>query len=92
MTNLPLAGRSLALTGSFETVQTDLAAKTYQSAIRLCNQFGLTSERGVALMFDIVTQNGSISAPVKAQILADYPPNEVPQNGQHRQSRGRTSP
>jgi hypothetical protein len=59
-------------------VQTNLAAKTYQSALRLCNQFGLTSERGVALMFDIVTQNGSISAPVKAQILADYPPGEVP--------------
>jgi hypothetical protein len=52
-------------------------AQTYQSALRLCNQFGLTSERGVALMFDIVTQNGSISAPVKAQILADHATNEV---------------
>jgi hypothetical protein len=59
-------------------VQTNLAAKAYQSALRLCNQFGLTSERGVALMFDIITQNGSISAPVKAQILADYAPGEEP--------------
>jgi hypothetical protein len=52
-------------------VQTNLAAKAYQSALRLCNRFELTSERAVALMFDIVTQNGSISKQVRVDPKAD---------------------
>jgi hypothetical protein len=58
-------------------VQTNLAAKSYQAALQLCNQFSLTSERAVALMFDVVTQNGSIGAFAKAQILADKAVGEV---------------
>ena len=52
-------------------IQTSHAARLYQSALQLCVQFSLVSERAVALMFDIMTQNGSISAPVKAQVLSD---------------------
>ena len=52
-------------------IQTNHAAKSYRTALQLCTQFGLASERGVALMFDIITQNGSIRSIVRAQILAD---------------------
>ena len=38
----------------------------------MCADFGLTTERGAALMFDICVQNGSISSAVRAQILADF--------------------
>ena len=53
------------------TAQTSLAAKAYQSALRLCDRFQLTSERAVALMFDIVTQNGSINRQVRVDPRAD---------------------
>jgi hypothetical protein len=51
--------------------QTNLVAKAYQSALRLCSRFQLTSERAVALMFDVVTQNGSINSKVLIDHTAD---------------------
>ena len=39
----------------------------------LTNEFGLWSERGVALMYDIIIQNGTIgNGDVKAAILEDF--------------------
>jgi hypothetical protein len=58
-------------------VQTNLADKTYQTAVRLCNQLGLSSERAVALLFDVITQNGSIGSSAKKQILAEHAGSEV---------------
>jgi hypothetical protein len=38
----------------------------------MCTDYSLVSQRAVALMFDIATQGGSISALVRAQIMADF--------------------
>ena len=38
----------------------------------MCREYGLTSQRAIALMFDIVTQTGSIGPIVKSQIMADF--------------------
>jgi hypothetical protein len=55
-----------------QMIQSAQAAKLYAQALEMCTEFGLVSERAVALMFDIATQNGSISNAVKAQIKADF--------------------
>jgi hypothetical protein len=74
---------TLGRTPEFQGVQADHASRLYDQAIELCRAYGLISERAVALMFDIVTQNGSIDRIVTAAILADFtqvpnaPGNEV---------------
>lgn len=74
---------TLGRTSEFQGVQADHASRLYDKAIELCGAYGLISERAVALMFDIVTQNGSIDPIVRAAILADFtqvpdgPDNEV---------------
>jgi len=71
---------ALGMTTEFQGIQTDHAGKIFQEALGLCVEYNLTSERAVALMFDIVTQCGVISDIVKAQILADFAhiPSNVP--------------
>jgi len=78
--NEPWKGMLLTLgrTSEFQQIQADHATSLYEQALRLGQEYGLTSERGVALMFDIVTQNGSISPVVKAAILADF--SQIPAN------------
>lgn len=61
---------ALGHASEFWNIQTSASAHLYQIALQFCAQFKLNSERGVALMFDIVAQNGSIAPVVKAQILA----------------------
>ena len=74
---------TLGRTAEFQGVQADHASRIYDQAVQLCGVYGLISERAVALMFDIVTQNGSIDPIVKATIFADFtklsegPDNEV---------------
>ena len=63
---------SLGRTPEYQAIQIAHASVLYQQAISLCCEYGLTSERAVALMFDIVTQGGSIGSIVKAQILASF--------------------
>lgn len=63
---------TLGRTSEFQAVQADHASRIYDQALNLCSTYGLFSERAVALMFDIVTQNGSIDPIVKALILADF--------------------
>ncbi|MFZ0589915.1 MAG: peptidoglycan-binding domain-containing protein [Bryobacteraceae bacterium] len=72
--NEPWKGMLLTLgrTPEFQRVQADHASSFYNQALQLCGEYGLTSERAVALMFDIVTQNHSIGPLVKAAILADF--------------------
>ncbi|BAN35901.1 peptidoglycan-binding domain 1 protein [Sulfuricella denitrificans skB26] len=64
--------KSLGRTGEFQTIEQKYAATLYQSALDLCSDFGLWSQRAAALMFDIKVQNGSIRDLTRAQILADF--------------------
>jgi hypothetical protein len=70
----PWQGMLIALgrTPEFQEIQTNHASKIFQQAIQMCGDYGLVSERAVALMFDIATQGGSISSIIHAQILADF--------------------
>ncbi|GLI36821.1 peptidoglycan-binding protein [Geobacter hydrogenophilus] len=63
---------TLGRTDEFQEIQVNAAGKLFDDAKDLCAEYGLWSERGVALMFDIKTQNGSISPLVKSQIMADF--------------------
>ena len=63
---------TLGRTSEFQNIQVSAAGKLFADAKALCAEYGLWSERGVALMFDIKTQNGSISSLVKSQIMADF--------------------
>lgn len=63
---------ALGRTSEFQAIETEHARRTFEQALALCDEYGLKSERAAALMFDIKVQNGSISAKVKAQILADF--------------------
>jgi len=56
----------------FQDIQVRYAARTMDQARHLAQNFNLSSERGIALMFDIVTQNGGIGSVVAAQIRSDY--------------------
>lgn len=64
--------RSLGLTPEFQAIEVRGAATYYAKGIRLCQDYGLWSERGRALMFDICVQNGSIAENVKTLILSDF--------------------
>ena len=64
--------KTLGRTPEFQNVQVEHARKKYDTAVQLCAEYQLQSERATALMFDIVTQNGSVGPIIKAQILADY--------------------
>jgi hypothetical protein len=70
----PWLGMLLTLGRSAEcqSVQAEQASTVFGQALEYCVEFQLNSERAVALLFDIVTQNGSISAAAKAQIQADF--------------------
>ncbi|MHB8148917.1 MAG: peptidoglycan-binding domain-containing protein [Desulfobulbia bacterium] len=64
--------RALGLTPEFQAIEVRGAAAYYEKGIRLCQDYGLWSQRGRALMFDICVQNGSIADSVKALIMADF--------------------
>jgi hypothetical protein len=63
--------RALGRTPEFQAIEVTHARAAFDGALRMCAEFGVWSERAVALMFDIVTQNGSIAAVTRSQILAD---------------------
>jgi hypothetical protein len=63
--------KALGRTPEFQRIQVKHANGNFQKALALCRQYELWSERAVALMFDIVTQNGSIKSITRAQIAAD---------------------
>jgi len=63
--------KALGRTPEFQAIQVQHAHQAYERALGLCEDYGLWSERGAALMFDIVTQNGSIGPVTRAQIVAD---------------------
>lgn len=55
-----------------QELQLEDAADRFQRARAMAEEYGLFSERGTALMFDVVVQNGSIKAATKSQILSDF--------------------
>jgi hypothetical protein len=69
----PWRGMFIALgrTPECQAVQLEQAALYVEQARRFCVQFGVGSPRALALMFDIIVQNGSISPSVSVQIDAD---------------------
>lgn len=64
--------KALGRTKEFQDVHVAHVQDRFASALSLIKEYGLVSERAVALMFDIVTQNGGIGSIVKSQILADF--------------------
>ena len=63
--------KALGRTEEFQRIQVEYAQTAFQRALKMCGDYDLWSERAAALMFDIVTQNGSISAMTRAQILGE---------------------
>jgi putative peptidoglycan binding protein len=70
----PWAGmfRSLGRTDEFQRIEMKYATSLFKRAKTLSASYGLISERGVALMFDILTQNGGIRPTVEATIREDF--------------------
>jgi hypothetical protein len=70
----PWAGqfKTLGRQQEFQDIEAKYAAGLFRQAMALCNDFGVTSQRAAALMFDIKVQNGGIKAWVKPQILSDF--------------------
>ncbi len=69
--------KTLGRTQEFQDIELKYAQRLFDDANALCRTYGVSSERAVALMFDIKVQNGSINAVVQAQIerdFADLPP------------------
>lgn len=64
--------KTLGRTDIYQDIQAKFAGQSFQQACDWCAVYGLFSERAVALMFDIRTQNGSISNTVKALIKNDF--------------------
>lgn len=64
--------KALCRTPEFQAIQVKHAERTFKAATDLIKDYELWSQRATALMFDIKVQNGSISALVKAQIMADF--------------------
>ncbi len=64
--------KTLGRTPEFQAIQVRQAGFFYGRALEMCSNYGLRTERGAALMFDILVQNGSISGLVKAQIDKDF--------------------
>ena len=63
---------TLGRTPEFRAIQVVAAAEKYRLADGMCGTFGLTSQRAIALMFDIATQTGLIGPIVKSQIMGDF--------------------
>lgn len=63
--------KALGRTDACQDIQRKYAAKLFKAAQKLAQEYGLRSQRAVALMFDIKVQNGSIGDLTKARIFAD---------------------
>jgi Putative peptidoglycan binding domain len=72
---------SLGRTPEFQSIQIGVTSGIFDRAIKLCRQYGLKSERAAALMFDIVTQNGSIGSVVDQGIRGEF--TKLPPTGEN---------
>lgn len=64
--------KALGRTTEFQAIEGKFADPIHKSALLLCAEFNVTTERAVALMFDICVQNNSINSATAALIRADY--------------------
>lgn len=64
--------KTLGRLEEFQDIEAQSAAGIFQQARALCNEFGVSSQRAAALMFDIQVQTGGIKKWVKPQILSDF--------------------
>ena len=64
--------KALCRTAEFQAIQVQHAGGLFRAAQDLAAEYGLWSQRAVALMFDIKVQNGSIGKSVRAQIMTDF--------------------
>ncbi|WP_102126977.1 hypothetical protein [Deinococcus planocerae] len=58
----------LGLHAPYQDVQLEAAGTRLEAAKGLAREYGLVTERGLALMFDIITQNGGIAARTREAI------------------------
>lgn len=64
--------RALGRTREFQEIQSSFSGSVYQGALDLCRDYDVQSERAVALMFDIKTQNGSIARATDTRIRQEF--------------------
>ena len=64
--------KTLGRTDECQQIEVEHSRQLFESALTLCQEYGIRSERAAALMFDIRVQNGSISPLVKAQIMQEF--------------------
>lgn len=64
--------RALCHTPEFQAIQVEHAAAIHTAAKELCQRFGVSTERALALMFDIRVQNHSISPHTETIIRSDF--------------------
>lgn len=64
--------RKLGTLPACQDAQVAAAQAKFNGARILCGEYGLWSERGVAMMFDVIVQHGSISSLVKHAILGEF--------------------
>jgi Putative peptidoglycan binding domain len=64
--------KALARTPEFQAIETEHAGRLFVTARTMCSNYGVQSERALALMFDIAVQNGAIKDVVRAQIERDF--------------------
>lgn len=64
--------RALGRTAEFQAIQAKYAESIRSKAESMCDSFGVWTERGLALMFDICVQNGSIGRDTASKIRADF--------------------
>ena len=70
--------KALGRAPEFQAIQVEHAAAIHLAAVGSCARFGVTTERAIALMFDIRVQNYSIGAATEARIRADFA--AIPEN------------
>ena len=64
--------KTLGRPQEFQDIEAQSAAGIFGQALGLCNEYGVSSQRAAALMFDIKVQTGGIKIWVKPQILSDF--------------------
>jgi len=61
----------LGQTDEYQSLQAMAARRLFNSALQLCKQYKIYSQRAAALMFDIKVQNGSIKQSIRQKIFRD---------------------
>lgn len=63
--------RELGRTREFQNIQVRYASSIFERALKLTQEYGILTERAVALMFDVIVQCGSIKKTTRAKLMAE---------------------